>query len=101
MRVLLTGGAGYIGSHAANALAAVGFELNVGMAQAIRSEEVIDTVAEISGRSICARSMARRLGDPAELVANPAKAAAVLHWKASRSDLRTIVNSALWWHTRL
>jgi UDP-glucose 4-epimerase len=35
----------------------------------------------------------RRPGDPPELVANPAKAQALLHWKAER-DLENVVSTA-------
>jgi UDP-glucose 4-epimerase len=44
--------------------------------------------------------MARRPGDPPELVADAARAGAALGWRPQHSDLPTIVGSALRWHER-
>jgi UDP-glucose 4-epimerase len=40
----------------------------------------------------------RRAGDPPELVADPAKARAVLGWEPRHSSLGVIVESAWRWH---
>ena len=42
----------------------------------------------------------RRPGDPAELIADPSLAEEKLEWKAKRSDIDTIVETAWRWHQR-
>jgi UDP-glucose 4-epimerase len=46
------------------------------------------------------REVARRPGDPPELVADPALARAQLGWQPRHSDLDTIIATALAWETR-
>lgn len=74
--------------------------LNLGTGQGHSVRQVIELAKEISGRPIHEISTMRRAGDPPILIANPAKAEAILNWKATRSDLKTIVESALRWHSR-
>ena len=62
--------------------------------------EVIAAVERIAGRPVPRREVARRPGDPPELVADPALAHARLGWRARHSDLDTIVSTALAWETR-
>ncbi|NBC94886.1 MAG: hypothetical protein GVY27_00875 [Deinococcus-Thermus bacterium] len=59
---------------------------------------MIDTVARIAGRPVPAEEAPRRAGDPARLVADPARAQGALDWTAAQSDLDTIVETALAWH---
>jgi len=56
---------------------------------------VLDAVEAATGRVPKRRDGPRRAGDPPALVADPARAARVLGWKAQRS-LANIVETA--WH---
>src|SRR4051812_30220771 len=58
---------------------------------------VIDTAQEVTGRPIRSRVGARRAGDPAVLIASPAKIQQELGWRAARQDLRVIIESAWEW----
>ena len=51
----------------------------------------------VSGRAVPWRPAARRAGDPPSLVADPSLAAEKLGWRAQRSDLHTIIRTALAW----
>jgi UDP-glucose 4-epimerase len=62
--------------------------------------EVIAAVERIGGRKVPHREVARRPGDPPELVADPALARAQLGWQPRHSDLDTIIGTALAWETR-
>jgi len=42
----------------------------------------------------------RRAGDPSHLVADAAKARAVLGWRPQHEDLADIIGSAWEWHSR-
>lgn len=69
MKVLLTGGAGYIGSHTCIEL------LNAG-------HDVVKTFEAASGCPVPYHVSARRPGDVAICLADSAKAARLLGWKA-------------------
>jgi UDP-glucose 4-epimerase len=60
--------------------------------------EVIEACRKVTGHPIPARVVARRPGDPARLVASPAKAEAELGWQAQQPDIDSIVASAWRWH---
>ena len=75
-------------------------QLNLGTGAGHSVKEVIDAVAEVSGRSIPVKTGPRRAGDPPELVADADKAKDLLGWKPELSDLTTIVKSAWSWHSR-
>ena len=67
----------------------------------VESREQIFAVAEsVSGRAIPRREVARRLGDPPVLVADPSRAAERFGWRAQRSDLQTIIATAFAWPKR-
>lgn len=72
--------------------------LNLGTGRGYSVRQVIECVERIGGRSIPARVVGRRPGDPAELVADPSRAYAVLGWHARYSALETIVETAWQWH---
>lgn len=74
------------------------FNLGNGSGYSVR--EVIRTVEEVGGRGVPARKAPRRAGDPARLVASPAKIARELGWKPRYPDLRSIVQSAWDWRLR-
>ncbi len=62
-------------------------------------QEVITAVEKITGKKVPHTVVPRRPGDPPELVANPAKAEALLQWKATRG-LDNIVTTAWNWMER-
>jgi len=69
--------------------------LNLGTGHGYSVLEVLDAVEAATGRVPKRRDGPRRWGDPPALVADPARAARVLGWKAQRS-LANIVETA--WH---
>jgi UDP-glucose 4-epimerase len=74
-----------------------GHVFNVGCGRGYSVREVIDMVAEVSGRSIEPRMGAARPGDPAIVVADAERIGRVLGWRP-RHDLREMVSSA--WHAQ-
>jgi UDP-glucose 4-epimerase len=74
--------------------------LNLGTGTGYSVSEIVKAVEIITGENIRKRFAPRRLGDPPELVADPTKANAVLGWRPTRSDLKTILQSAWDWHTK-
>ncbi len=74
---------------------------NLGTGQGISVREIIEQVERLSGQRIPVRFAQRREGDPALLIADPAKAQAVLDWRARRSNVETILRTAWHWHADL
>lgn len=69
------------------------YNLGTGCGHSVR--EVINVCQKISGRPISVVEGPRRSGDPSRLVADPARSLQKLGWKPQRSDLETIVKTAL------
>ena len=67
---------------------------NVGTGSGASVIEVLDQIAESTGYPVEPAVVGRRAGDPASLVADVTRIQDVLGWKASNSDLATIVDSA-------
>lgn len=67
--------------------------VNVGTGTGASVQEVISAIEEVTGKRVPRKMVPRRPGDPPELVANPAKAQALLQWKPTRG-LREIVATA-------
>ena len=67
---------------------------NLGNGAGFSIREVIDTAGRLTGRPIAVVEGPRRAGDPARLIANPAKAIATLGWKSRHNSLETIVRDA-------
>ncbi|MEX2298660.1 MAG: UDP-glucose 4-epimerase GalE [Dongiaceae bacterium] len=84
LRYLMAGGASDI------------FNLGAGRGCSVR--EVVRTTERLSGNADISRDAPRRAGDPPFLVADCRKAMGILGWQPRRSDLDTIVGSALDWH---
>ncbi|MBV6457517.1 MAG: UDP-glucose 4-epimerase [Fimbriimonadaceae bacterium] len=61
--------------------------------------EVIDVVETVSGRPVPHEVGPRREGDVAKLVADASAIHQAWHWQPERSDLTTIVEDALRWHS--
>jgi UDP-glucose 4-epimerase/UDP-arabinose 4-epimerase len=71
--------------------------VNVGTGQGRSVLEVVEAVGRAVGRHVPYSVGARRAGDPPSLVADPARAKALLGWSAQRSSLDQIVVDALRW----
>ena len=72
--------------------------INLGTGHGYSVMELIETARRITGRPIPVQLEPRRPGDPSRLVANAAKARAVLGWEPRHSDLESILRSAWDWH---
>jgi UDP-glucose-4-epimerase GalE len=70
--------------------------LNLGTGRGHSVREVLSTIERVTGRRVPQRVGPRRAGDPAEHVADPARARQVLHWQATRS-LEEMVATAWKW----
>ena len=77
-----------------------GGAFNLGTGHGNTVAEVIDACRRITGREITVTIGERRAGDPPELVAGVQRARDVFGWRATRSDLDTIVRDAWRWHAR-
>jgi len=75
------------------------FAVNVGTGTGYSVKEVLASVEKATGKPVPHKIGPRRPGDPPELVANPAKAQALLQWKAKYS-LDDIVATAWNWTQR-
>jgi UDP-glucose 4-epimerase len=122
--VLVTGGAGYIGSHASNALASACYapitydDLSLAEAHVkalaaldhadgLRAEtselgvgslwRIIQASQRVSGRAVPLLKGHRRPGDPAALYADASGARTQLGWRQHLSDLDTIIETAWRW----
>lgn len=75
--------------------------LNIGTGKGASVLDVIAMIERHSGRKVRWNSAPRRAGDPAKLVANPARLKAVLNVDPSTfADLDAIVESAWRWHLK-
>lgn len=72
--------------------------INLGTGSGNSVQEVLDATQRVGGRPVPQRRAPRRAGDPPALVADPGLAASLLGWRATRSDLDTIIATALAWH---
>ena len=74
---------------------------NCGYGHGFSVLEVIDTVKRVSGKDFRVILGDRRPGDPAAIVASPARIEERLGWRPRYADLDTIVDSALRWEKAL
>jgi UDP-glucose 4-epimerase len=72
--------------------------INLGNGRGYSVMEVIQTARRVTGREIEVRVEPARPGDPSRLVADAAKARAVLGWQIRYPDLETIIRTAWEWH---
>jgi len=72
------------------------FAANLGTGTGASVSEVISTVEKVTGKQVPRKIVPRRPGDPPALVANPAKAQALLQWKASRGLLDVVITAWNW-----
>jgi UDP-glucose-4-epimerase GalE len=73
-------------------------KLNLGTGHGASVQEVVDLCREVTGKPIKTRAVARREGDPPELVADASAAKRELGWTA-RYSMREVVESAWEWHS--
>ncbi|UCE87087.1 MAG: UDP-glucose 4-epimerase GalE [Deltaproteobacteria bacterium] len=67
---------------------------NLGTGRGYSVREVLDVARRVTGHPIPARVVARREGDPAELVSGGRRATELLGWTPRRSELEQIVRDA-------
>ncbi|GHE82543.1 UDP-glucose 4-epimerase GalE [Streptomyces longispororuber] len=67
--------------------------LNVGRGEGVSVREMVDLIADVTGRAVPAEVTGRRAGDPARVVAAADRITAELGWTAKR-DVREMVESA-------
>ena len=79
-----------------DARAPVALNLGTGTGRSVR--EVIETARRVTGKPVPATERPRRPGDPPALVAAVNRARDVLGWRATRSSLEEIIQSAWRWH---
>ena len=72
------------------------FNLGNGVGFSVR--EVIETARKVTGHHIPAKEVARRAGDPAQLIASSEKAKKVLGWNPQHDSLEEIISTAWNWH---
>lgn len=72
---------------------------NLGNGNGFSVLEVIAAAGEVAGRKIPFRTMPRREGDPAILVASSVAASTVLGWRPEWTGLSSIIESAWRWHS--
>lgn len=75
--------------------------LNCGYGRGFSVLEVLDAVDRVTNHTIERRMEGRRVGDPAELVADNSAILATLPWRPERDDLDGIVRDALAWERKL
>lgn len=73
---------------------------NLGTGQAVSVRQVLAAVAHVVGTRVPTIEAPRRAGDPPRLFAAPGRAERELGWIATRSDIGSIVDSAVRWHRR-
>jgi len=74
--------------------------INLGNGHGYSVLEVIESARTLTKREITIDMQGRRAGDPSHLVADAAKARAVLGWQPRHPDLAAIIGSAWEWHSR-
>ena len=80
----------------ADETAPVAVNLGTGGGHSVR--EVVDAAGRVTGKKLKTSEQPRRPGDPPALVAAVDRAASVLGWRATRSSLEEILETAWRWH---
>ena len=73
-------------------------KLNLGTGQGASVQEVIEAARRVTGHAIPAEIVARREGDPPQLVADASLANKTLNWQPKYADIESVVASAWKWH---
>jgi UDP-glucose 4-epimerase len=78
-----------------------GFHIcNVGTGTGYSITQIIDMAQLVANRSIKTSLQGRRIGDPAQLIADPTLISKKLNWNPVFSDLRTIIQHAWEWEKK-
>jgi len=75
-----------------------GLRYNLGIGRGYSVREVIETVANVSGKPVPLKEAPRRAGDPPILVASSERIRRELGWRPRYHELRSIVETAWHWH---
>jgi UDP-arabinose 4-epimerase len=73
--------------------------LNLGTGEGTSVRQVIAAAERVTGWQVPVREAPRRIGDPPALVADAAKARALLGWRPRFTDIEDIVATAWAWHS--
>jgi UDP-glucose 4-epimerase len=73
-------------------------KFNVGTGKGCSVREVISAVELLTGKKVPTKMGQRRSGDPAELVASPAKIMKELGWRPKYLEIEQILETAWQWH---
>ncbi len=73
---------------------------NLGTGTGTTVRELVEAAREVTGHDVPARVVARRPGDPAQLVCDGTRARELLDWKPTRSSLRDVLADAWRFHSR-
>ncbi|HMR48642.1 MAG TPA: UDP-glucose 4-epimerase GalE [Arachnia sp.] len=71
---------------------------NLGSGSGFSVKEVVEVARKVTGHPIPVELVARRAGDPAQLIASSEKIKAQLGWTPQRDSVEAIVSSAWAWH---
>ena len=74
--------------------------LNLGTGQGYSVQQVLGEVGRVVGKEVPVEVGMRVPEDPTALVADPSRAKTVLGWEPRYSDLDTIIETALAWHSK-
>lgn len=69
------------------------FTVNLGSENGVSVKEMVDEARKITGKEIKADVVGRRAGDPSTVLATAETAEKLLGWKATRSDVETLIAS--------
>lgn len=75
--------------------------LNLGTGKGFSVKQVISTVEKVTRSKVTTIIEKRRMGDPAEVVADNSKAIRVLKWTPNYSSISYIIKTAYRWHKKL
>ena len=75
-------------------------KVNLGTGRGASVLEVIEACRKATGHAIPTENVARRVGDPPELVADASLANEVLNWQPHYTDIESIVTTAWQWHQK-
>ncbi len=73
---------------------------NLGNGEGFSVRQVVEAARRVTGRDFEVQVAARRVGDPARLVADPARARETLGWAPRHDDLETQIADAWRWHRK-
>lgn len=74
---------------------------NLGNGAGFSVQQVLDAVKKVTGKTVPVEDAPRRVGDPAQLVADATAAKGTLGWNPAYPDLTTIVEHAWAWEQKL